>query len=119
MARGDDPGPGWNVWTGWPPEAVLTLYGQGGVCLRRHRGKTFDLSDAVGPFVAAGRKSVLFGIRSESVRRRVWTEERIRGQESNIRYDLAADGFEFTLARLKGIGLSWADEALWKLNIRA
>lgn len=106
-----------NIWTGWPPRPVLTLYGAGGVCLHRSRSARLDLADTIGPFFCQGVRSILLGLRSDSTVERRWTEERLDAQENNIRYDLSHDGFRVKLTRLKGHGLSCSEEAIWRLKI--
>lgn len=108
-----------NIWTGWPPRPVLTLYGADGVCLFRSCSARLDLADTIGPFFCNGLRSVLFGIRSDSTVKRFWTEERLDAQEHNIRYDLSHDGFCVKLIRLKGAELSCSEEAMWRLKISA
>lgn len=107
------------VWTGWPKRSDKSIYDHDSECIVRSRSKDFDLADAACSLFDGGTLVVLFGIKFRETSGEVWTEKKLRVQESNIRYDLSHDGFQVCFERLKGVGLKCHEEALWKLHIEA
>jgi hypothetical protein len=88
-----------------------------GELIFRTRSKNFDLADTTGNWFDGGTLLLCFGIRCRDQTSDIWSEDRLRAQESNIRYDLSSDGFEVWIERLKGIELNCNEEALWQLHI--
>lgn len=107
------------VWTKWPKRSDKSLYDMDGELILRTKSKKFDLADSVGNRFDGGTLLLRFGIRCRTQTSETWSEDNLRAQESNIRYDLSHDGFNVSIERLKGLKLSCNEEALWQLHIDA
>ena len=105
----------------WPPKCTLSFYSTKGDLLGRfgQRWRRLDLADTLMFDVGGNSRMVIFGIRSDSVKQKLWDEESITALEALIRHDFGGDGYKVSIRRETALGESRAVEFRWHLKIHA
>ena len=102
----------------WPPKSFLSFYTGRGKLILDSRDRRLDLSDALMSSWQKPSRTVIFGLRTDSIGWRAWNEEELADIERLIRYDLNHDGFSVTIKRIGNVGLHSSKEFKWNLMIR-
>ncbi len=103
------------TWTGWPPRFTLTVYELSGEMFFRSRKHDFDLCDEI--MRRHARRTVIVGIKTDSLKLLEWDENLIGLIEENFRYTFNHDGFKVRVTRRFHEGMETLDEARWQLAV--